>query len=56
MIQLDAMKKVYAGADGEQSADKRTSEECVFVIPEVIDDLLDELRWDDKLHCMSVGF
>ncbi len=56
VLQLDAMKKVYAGADVEQSTDKRTGEERVFVIPEVINDFVDEFRWDIRLYCVSAGF
>ncbi len=48
------MKKVYTGGEVKQSADEGTGDECVFAIPEVIDDLLDEFRWDTKLHCVLV--
>ncbi len=49
LLQFHAVKKVYAGAEVEQSADEGTGDERIFAIPEVIDDLLDEFRWDTKL-------
>ncbi len=56
LLQFHAVKKVYAGAEVEQSADEGTGDERIFAIPEVIDDLLDEFRWDTKLHCVLVYF
>ena len=56
VLQLDATKKVYASTDAEQSADERTGDERVFVIPEVINDFVDEFRWDIRLYCVSTSF
>ncbi len=49
-------KRCTAGADVEQSGDEGTSDERVFVIPEVINDFVDEFRWDTRLRCASAGF
>ncbi len=54
VLQLDAMKNVYAGPEVKQSADKGTCDKRVFVIPELINDFVDKFRRDTKLHCMSL--